>query len=773
MSDSRNRALLGPLLVAAAILACFASVLVGRCFLGGDFVGSFEPLAQALADGIRHGDVLRTQRLFNGLPLLAHPVVAACYPPQLLVALGQPARVLTLLSLAHLIVAGVGACILLRRLGSSHAGACAGALAFALSGAAVSSMTQPNLVRALAWLPGFLLLADASARPARGRGIAATVGLAFVTTMLLLTGEPFIVLPAFVAFCALLLPRPGETLRGRIGLSARVATGAFVAALLALPLLLPGALYARASVRAAGFVPEVLATWSLHPAQALGLMVPRPFGDPWLAGLDGFAARALVSGRSNEYFLSMYLGALVLGLAAAGIACGGRPQRRALAAIIVLTLLALGAHGPAQPILDALGVDWLRYPVKWLLPAMLPLAILVARGADALGDDGVQGRRARGMLVAAALLPAAAALFAGPLGRFVASCAPDGISATARAVVGAAARDRFIAGGTWAALVPLLLLAALVLLRRAGRSGLAPLAPALAALALALDLGVQAHRTLPSIESDFYRKPAPAASALLRESPRGRTWIDRASTRDIHPLQPVRTMQDIVSWQRELLMNYTAAASGLDLAFPVDVEALAPLRIQDLSDVAASAAWRERLMLLGAAGVTHVVTMSEPGSEFVLPFSEIPTSAGVPLRLLRNRLALPRVRMVPAVHIHHGAGDFVAILREAPPDLFARETLVGSDDWERFVGSRALPPAGGLPGWSAHARIVAEKAGALDVEVDGDGGSLVVSDAWLPGTSASIDGEEAVAFPADHAFTGVLVPAGRHAIRIAYDPWTR
>ena len=49
---------------------------------------------------------------------------------------------------------------------------------------------------------------------------------------------------------------------------------------------------------------------------------------------------------------------------------------------------------------------------------------------------------------------------------------------------------------------------------------------------------------------------------------------------------------------------------------------------------------------------------------------------------------------------------------------------------------------------------------------------LVVRESWVPGWRATVDGRPAVVHRADMAFQAVRVPAGRHVVRLFYDPGT-
>jgi uncharacterized membrane protein YfhO len=45
---------------------------------------------------------------------------------------------------------------------------------------------------------------------------------------------------------------------------------------------------------------------------------------------------------------------------------------------------------------------------------------------------------------------------------------------------------------------------------------------------------------------------------------------------------------------------------------------------------------------------------------------------------------------------------------------------------------------------------------------------LVVSDAWYPGWSATVDGKPAPLLRADYALVGVALPAGRHVVELRF-----
>jgi hypothetical protein len=73
----------------------FHDVLSGGRFYVLDFHQTFEPLRTVLADALERGSLSWSSRLGNGAPLLANPLHAAMYPPNLLFAVLPAASALT------------------------------------------------------------------------------------------------------------------------------------------------------------------------------------------------------------------------------------------------------------------------------------------------------------------------------------------------------------------------------------------------------------------------------------------------------------------------------------------------------------------------------------------------------------------------------------------------------------------------------------------------------------------------------------------------------
>jgi hypothetical protein len=310
--------------LAVSLLTVFTIVFFHRalwadCFVASDFHLTFQPLRTILAEGLRQGIPLWNDRLGTGIPLLANPMNAAVYLPNLLFAVFSPARTLTLLTVFHLFFGACGTWWLARRLDHSAIAAWVAALIFGFNGAAVSATSFANLSWSVAWLPWLLLTIDSVCDERSGSGSIA--GLAFAVAALLVLGDPFTLLSGALAAClwyVATVGRPTASSKSSRSLPriARLTGGTVAGLLLASPFLLAALRYVPASVRAAGFKPEGTTVWSFHPVLAINLIAPTPFGDPGSFGTDRFWASALFPEHGAPLLIGFYVGGLAACLAA-------------------------------------------------------------------------------------------------------------------------------------------------------------------------------------------------------------------------------------------------------------------------------------------------------------------------------------------------------------------------------------------------------------------------------------------------------------------------
>lgn len=772
----------GSRLLPIAILSGFVAVLFHRVVLGGVLFWSdthltFEPLFGLLGDALRSCRLLWSSLLETGKPILGNPTQAPLYPPNLLFTVFEAPRAISILTVGHVLLGSLGASTLARRLGAGFFGAVTAGLVFAGAGATLAAVPYHGLAWCTAWIPWLLLLCDRVAH--RERSLGNMLLMALVVFAMLTIMEPFVLIAANLGIAVWLVGGLVST-RGTRRRRSRdwvvlPAAAAAVGVVAASPHLVAVLVSFPDSVRSLGFTWDGVTIWSLHPIRLIECLAPGVLGVLGRPGDGAFWALATVPIKGFPYLAGLYIGVPVLALAAAG-ALGRFRGRLALTVWLgVLVLLALGRWGPLYPWLEHVPViDAARYPVKWLVPAVVPLSLLAGLGLDGLfGRSDVRSRYGFFAAAGGSALVLATILVAIRFPWFdrlveASAMAAGGVTPAVRHVVEAACLR-----GLLPAVVGIAVVAAAIRYRM--RPGLATLA--LSAL-VAVDLAAANTRLVATTAIGFYRDQ-PDALRIVRSDPGGfeRIKVDENASHAARWAARNPTLLEISTFQRQILAGYEAARFGVPTAFTRDTEATGPKNVYLLRALGESAPTREQAMVFGSASITHLVT--DRGIEHpLLPrLGSVRTVAGTTIHVYRNTLAQPRVRVVPAVVPYHGDDGYRNVVRGSSTDLFARVALIDTDDLDaapaglrELVSAPDLLPAGG----AGSARIVADLGHLLTVNAESSAPVvLVVSDAYVPQWSATVDGVDAPVFRADYAFRGVLLEPGRHTVVLEYHPWRR
>ena len=718
----------------------FHGVLQGRRLYAVDLHQTYEPLRQALTSALRGGSLLWTSRLHAGMPLLANPMAGAAYPLNYL-PLGSPATALSLLTVGHVLFGALGAFALARTWKLSLPAAwCAGA-GFGFNGITVSATAYPNLCWSLAWLPWLLLAWERAGAASGRRRLGFVLLFAAAVFGLVVQGEPFTVLGGATGLLLLAVRDLASGARPRAVLAPALA-GGLLAGLLVAPFLWAAARYLPLTERGAGFPRQGLVYWSAHPALAAGLALPQVFGDPEADGAARFWPERLVPEKGFPLLAGLYLGSAALALLLLGASVPG-PRRVALLTWAgLLFLLALGRYGPLYGGVTRLPfAHALRFPMKWLVPAALPLSLLAG-----LGMEAIKSRRRLALALAGVMLV---------------GCVAAGLSARALVPLATAHHGAEAVARIHRSAV----LGALPLLAMAGALLAGARFPRGAAVALALVVTADlawANRTLaPTVPDAFYRTVPPVVAALRASGGTvGRVWVESPMDSKAGPVPPPAGFASRARWEREVLLGYTGASYGLDLAFTMDVGHFRPRLHARLAAMVHSAPPREKLMLLGAGGVTHLIHHTPISDPRLIVLQAFPGSTR-PLLLSRNGLAAPRLRVVSRLVPYDGEQGFMRAVLHGPDDLFLHAALVAREE----VGTLPLQ-AGGM----GTARLLEDGGARLRIEVRGDGGYLVIADSFVPGWSATEDGRPIPILRADVAFRAVPVWPGTHEVVMRYAP---
>ncbi|HEX2578312.1 MAG TPA: YfhO family protein, partial [Aquihabitans sp.] len=699
--------LLAPVL---APLLVFWEGLTGRRLVApGDGLTYYLPLHEVVAEQWRSGTFPGWDRgTFGGSPLFALHQHAALHPLALVRAALPPVLGHNLTVVVALVLAGVGAHLLAHRLTGDHAAAAVAGCAFALCGFQFAHLGHVAILSTAAWLPWALWAAD---RVLERASVARVATGAVVVALAALSGHGQLLVYVLAATALYALVVSGrERARRLVGVAAMVAVGGALAAVQLLPVAA-----ALGGTDRSGLTHQQAVAYAQEPDGLLVLVAPFLYGGSGASG-PGPGAYA---GSWTLTELGGYVGAAALVLAVAA-APAVRRDRRLLALVaiaLVSTLVALGDTTPLSHVVHAVPVvgqmrSWARYTLGVQLAVALLAAVGVARARSGAGTvrPGALAAGALGAAVAVAVLPIAS----------------DGRAEGADLA--------------WAVGLPcaaaLVGVAALVALRRRR-------APRVVLLGLVALVAVD-----PVVGFGWWYRwrdatPPPAEAEALIDGTTPPPWgevpdapggIDRYlwagdSPLDAFPHSP----------------RVTAAAGRLSVT---GTDPLAP------------AAYLE------VTGTDYWGNLVEP-AHLLDPASHLPDLLRVTV-VARERGREVRTPTLPEAFVvgrtrrvdREGAID--AAVGRAPLDPAAEAVL---------EVACARCPSGGAPGAAGEAGPVAWGDGRVEVDVVADRpGLLVLSQAWAPGWSATVDGVAAPVVRADGVVQAVPVPAGTSTVVLRYRP---
>jgi hypothetical protein len=736
--EPRWTRLLPVLLVPLSLLTDPRAALPLRTYFFRDFGSAFYPLAEFAARELREGRFPTwNPYVFEGT---FQPPVA--YPADLLLALRPSPVFASWLLTLHLPLAALSAYWLARELGARRPGAFVSGSVYALGGLALSCLNLYVFLQALALAP---LVAGLLRRAALSGGRAVAVAAVAVAASASTLAIEFAAQACLVGVVlGLLGPRRRPAL---VRLALALGLGATTAALpLAVTLgFLPETLRGR------GFAaPEAMAN-AVHPAVLLQALVPSLFGTPSAPLEAWWGGRFFTMGL--PYFLTLYVGPLVLALVAAGGRGLPRKERLALLALGAGGLwYALGEAGGLAPLVARLPfASMFRFPAKALLAPYLAVALAAGFGGDRLASAR-DAWRPFGLALAgaaAAIAGVAAALAAGPAALVSWSGVDPAqwprvaatVLADAACVLGLAA----IAG----------LVAAAVAWNRAR--------PVVGAAAVALlvvaDLARAGAGTNPQADPSFF-EPLPELRALrLAGGDGGRTFsypVSRsAAFRSF--LGQGRRPRTLGAFfvSRQALAPYSNVLDRVEMPETSDLTSSTPrppeldLERLDPGRVDALLPW------LRNAAVENVLSLDALSHADLQPVAEVPL--GPPgLRLHAYRLSGPWPRSYVACRVVGARSREEALARPYAPGF----------DPLRDV---ALEEPAGASCAGGRAENVPDAAGRVRLRVEADGdGWLVTRQSHARGWTARVDGRETPVRRANGKHLAVPVPGGRHDVQLLY-----
>jgi sorbitol-specific phosphotransferase system component IIC len=681
-----------------------------KVFALRDFPTFGLPICDYLGWSLLNGEIPLWNPFSNcGVPFAAQWNTMVFYPPHWLAALASPATALSFFCLSHLFAAGLGMHRLARDLtGSDLAAALAGA-SFALHGLLVNSLMWPNNIAAFAWFP-WLALATLKARRSGGTHV---VYAGLIGGAQMLTGAPEVILFSWATVTVLVATDRNDENTPLFQIGQRLCGVVAITTGIAAVQLLP---FMELLAHSERWQADASTTWAAGWAAWLR----------WVAPLfDTFATPSGPRFHAEQSWAHSVYGG-ILPLLVAGAAIRGNSRRMALALVATVIVSGICAHGNKSALFGILA-GWLplRFPVKLLIFQAFAFPLLAALGCAALLDREQSNVSTRFRLAPGVALTLILCLIAGVA---VGSLAPE--------------RQKPAAESLAAGLVTAILFIALLLgvTRNSLRQG-ARIALGCGLLAAVLaDLALHQRHLAPNIPRRIAEEPAvdPFAKRTGKTVPTSRaTLTARAVFQTLYAVSPTVS----VSWEsgrKGIGSNHNLPGRIPKTGGFFSLNPGAVSLLEDSMYAGPNGLHRGLLELLA---ISKVMTFT---NDFAWADNPQPVS-------------IVRIGAPPRFE---DPDQTLAAMRE--PTYSPRNSVFLQETFRARVNATSAPDAkvSGLD-FTPH---------RIAFETDSSVSALVaVSQTWYPCWRASIDGNEAELWPADHAFMALEVPPGPHHVEIVYE----
>lgn len=743
--------MVSPLVVTLVVGLLLWPLLFGETLFYRDLYRQYFGTAQLIHSGGLSSGLLWDSLVNGGQPLLANPNRFLLYPTRLLYVLMSPLSGINWEITLHFLFGGIGAVLLARRLGLSAAGSSVTGIAYAIGGLSISLGNHLGRFLAFHWLPWIVLAAHAGFAQDGPNTHRWRMALPWMIAVQWLTGAAEIaVIAALTVACWVGVT---EGARGRFKTAALWVTGLIVlGGLLAAIQILPAAEMVLQSERTVHAESDALLTWSLHPLRMIECVVPGfcgpvdvadPVSEYWGANLVDFGF---------PYLVSLYLGASVVLLAVMGWFRSGGDRRWQPMRWLLLSLTVVGlvvACGRFLPIVGRLlavtpGIDLLRYPVKAVLLAGLPVAVLAGRGVHLVvtGD-----RPLRVVFIRLAAGAGAVALVvAGIVAAGLADWPLRMIFVDGGAPAAAGIGWRFLHAGL-----------AMMGLAMAAMIASGRVRAVLIVVVVAMDLLAAAAAGLPMGPREMFQTPPPLAEQLRQHLRNGKLVRDHDPVSIQVPLVENRAWAP-AAWWYSIVNGAQGANWGLPMVYHSDAEVLAGRRMAELARMVWELEWKDRLSLFRVAGVEVILTPKQIPIGGVERLDVIPTPApGLAYGVYRVEDVVPPVWLVGNESVVMTAAE--ALDRLLSEDFDVEHDVVRERD---PVTTRRLP--------TALSRLQPKTElwqGLIDVPSEG---LMVTRFPWHQDILVEVDGQQVEAERLNYAFTGARIPSGSHSVRVLFAP---
>ena len=758
MSSTRRSDLIAVAILGLLATLLFIDVLVGaQNFYMRDLTRYYYPTKQIYREVVQNGEFPYWNRYFSaGQPIAANPEHEIFYPLTWLILLPDYDLGYRLHILIHIYIGLFGMYALLRSMELRPPAAFFGALAFGLGGIYLSYINLLPILFCAAWLPLTCLYVRKFLLQPRLRWFCLAslfLGLQF------LIGEPTTVMQTgfLIGMYALYrgwyaardAERPlSDAVPEMLARVLFIALISIAAIAMGAAQMIPAVDHVGDSARSRTFEYSLVKAWSLPWAKLAEVIYPNFLGHIAIKRVMWYWGGGLYPGMGSPFLFNIYAGLVIFALAIAGFFVRARGARFVLILCSFSLLIALGGHTPVLKWLYDAGIATsIRYPEKFILIAMFALTIFGAQMLDRMlaGDEDVRDA-AMGFVLATTVVAVLIALsgFTPYYGKAFAkiwgvtgAAGKKMIELSHYGWLIAAARGALLFGLFWT-------------LRTANRriwlAGLALFAVA--------DLFPVVHELNPRMPSRFFTVLPEISKSFPADREPFRIFHESDWYGQEEPARKYFSTGDAVYWVvRNGVYPMTPVNVRLRMVLERDYDKTSLIPTIDLVDSvwdvkrAGRTDWWEPFVAMSNVGYRGVYR------DFAAEKKRVKGN-------MKNAIAID---FVPTGNNpRYYFADQIVTIKDRKD--FVKKLVDGSySKQSAFVKTAAFVPASG----KVHGYNETANTATIDVEAAGKA-FLVMSVTPHKYWRITIDGKPAEAIVTNIGYQGVVVPAGRHVVKMRY-----
>ena len=768
------------LLVFLGVLYYYRPLFLGETFFFRDLYSYFLPQKQLLVDYFKTGELpLWNPYLHGGQAYLPNIANAALYPFNLLYFVLPLFRAFNLNIVVHIIGCAVCAYLFARVIGLRPVSSFIVGLLYGFCGVMASLVNVLNLLLAMPYLP--LLFVFWHCYLVKGKKIW-FVAAVLTGVIQVLPGAPEVSVISLLSLLGWTLVSPySQRIRRRIavwGLLIMCITG--IAAIQLFPMVE----VVSQSFRGGGLDYGYLSPWSLYPKRLPELILPNFFGHIDTIRHDEAYWGTSIIREEAPYLMSIYVGGIPLIFALFGAL--NRKEHRALTfrvRMFLCGLLLLSiclSFGRFLPFFQQFSttipfMTIFRYPVKFLIAGLFPLALLAGYASEVYFDESRAIPSPRSYVDGLSLLLwGIAALLA--IGTGLLHFSDNAANIFQEWFFGNSGSDVMRDGlqrsfahgfGIWLTVT---------LVYQHHRLRPTRWQQWSVAAILTADLFVAGIRGNPLAPEELFSTPPPIIQIIQEEIGAGRLFRTKNP-----PQIKILAPSDHVMWtyqmNLEILEPYLAAYFRIPVIFHRDLVLLAPTVLMEMTQHIESLPWEQRLPLLSAGGVTLILTpdtLTLPDVHYV---TSVSGRGDLFFHLYRNERAMPRAVFVSSWETVSSDREALEAMLAASYDSRKHVVLQTAELSSRFAfrenASQSQPTRQNSPQECDSARVHHERlsnhSGLLSVSAPCSG-YLVFTEPFYSGWNVRVDGKAVPIRRANYAFSAIFLEAGDHQIERRYFP---